>query len=152
MTNMFKILLVGIMFFLAACAATPTAVSTPSRAIEPTATATGAAAGVTQVSDNENGKTISVKPGGRVRVVLNSTYWTFQGSSDSQTLQPIGEPTVAPDTSVKIPGIGAGTVTLEFQALKAGTAKISASRVSCGEALLCPEDKRSFQVTVVVAP
>lgn len=130
----------------------PAAGPTSTRAIEATRAATPPAVGSIQISENENGKTVEAKVNARIRVVLSSTYWTFQGSSDSQVLKAAGEPVVAPDLAGRIPGTGAGTVTLDFQALKAGRAKISASRVSCGEALLCPPDKRSFEVTVVVSP
>jgi hypothetical protein len=106
-----------------------------------------------QVTENENGKTITVSPGTLVMVILQSTYWQFQGSSDPKVLRQLGEPKVAPNTPGtpgRIPGLGTGTVSLQFQAVAPGRADITASRTTCGEALLCPENQRSFKTTVIV--
>ncbi|GAC1634677.1 MAG: hypothetical protein NVS4B2_21600 [Chloroflexota bacterium] len=45
---------------------------------------------------------------------------------------------------------GCGTVTAKFRAAKAGTAQVSATRVSCGEAMGCTGAAASYRLTVRV--
>jgi hypothetical protein len=104
----------------------------------------------TLVDDNANGKSIPIQTGARLKLVLHSTYWEIQGSSDPKILTQLGEPLVVADTTVRIPGSGAGTVSVEFQAIAPGTVNITASRTACGEALRCAPDQASFKVTVTV--
>jgi hypothetical protein len=47
--------------------------------------------------------------------------------------------------------MGCGTVTAVFHALKPGQATISASRTTCGEALLCTGSAGAYEVTIVVS-
>jgi len=147
--------------WLAACSAQPTATPLPplptatSQAIatptsqQPTVAPSSASSSVIEISDADNGKTFTTPVGARVRIVLHSTYWQFDKVSNS-ALKQQGEPIVTPDTTVRIPGTGAGTVTVEFQTVALGQATIKASRTTCGEALLCAENQRSFQVTLII--
>jgi hypothetical protein len=50
-----------------------------------------------------------------------------------------------------LPGIGCGVTTAWYKALSAGSATVSASRVSCGEALRCVGKQGAYRVTVVVS-
>ena len=104
----------------------------------------------TLVSEQDNGGSISVLTNGTVHVVLHSTYWKFDPVTDSRVAGATHDPVVAPDTSVKIPGTGAGTVTLDLRAVGPGTTIVKASRVTCGEALACADNQRTFTVTIAV--
>jgi hypothetical protein len=90
-----------------------------------------------------------VHVGERLRVRLDSTYWHF-GAPSGTALRSAGKPSYAPDRDC-IPGGGCGTVTAEYTAVQAGTASVLASRVSCGEVVLCPPADRTYTVTVVIA-
>ena len=139
--------------WLCACAplATPTQPPAPTATLRiPTATVlpqTSVAPSAIEIGDNDKGKAITASIGARIRVVLNSTYWQFDDSA-SPALKQLGAPVVTPDTTVRIPGTGAGTIAVEFQAIALGQANIRATRVTCGEALLCAEDQRVFQVMI----
>ncbi len=102
-----------------------------------------------QIGDDDKGKSFTASVGAHIQVVLHSTYWQFN-DSPSPALKQLGPPVVTPDTSVRIPGTGAGTVAVEYQAVAPGQANIQATRVSCGEALLCAQDQRLFQVTIII--
>jgi hypothetical protein len=102
------------------------------------------------LSEEANGITVTVVTYTTVHVVLHSTYWTFQPVSDSRVLGVLREPVITPDATVRIPGTGAGAITLDLRAVGPGQAKVSASRESCGEALRCAENQRTFSVTIVV--
>jgi hypothetical protein len=104
----------------------------------------------TIVSDDANGSTVAVLTNATVHVVLHSTYWKFQPVTDSRVVGALHDPVVTPDATVRIPGTGAGTVTLDLRAVGPGTAQVSATRETCGEALRCAENQRSFTVTIVV--
>lgn len=120
------------------CAPTSPRAATPSPAPPPT---------VKNLSESDKNTTVTLKTGDRIWVVLNSTYWEFSPPS-SNVLMQVAEPVYAPDLKGHIPGSGAGTVTVEYLVANAGTALISASRTSCGEALLCTGDQGSYAVTV----
>lgn len=47
--------------------------------------------------------------------------------------------------------MGCGTTSALFKAVKAGTATVSANRVSCGEARRCVGAEGQYQLTVVVS-
>jgi hypothetical protein len=51
-----------------------------------------------------------------------------------------------------VPGGGCGTVSQGFEAVAAGQTEVTASRASCGEAMLCSGDAGRFHITVVVKP
>jgi hypothetical protein len=101
-------------------------------------------------SDAENGRAITVHVGDRVSVILHSTYWNVAGSSNAAVMAPEGSPTVSPKPSGCVPGQGCGTVTAVFVATAPGTAQITASRISCGEALRCSGSAGIYRLTVTV--
>lgn len=103
-----------------------------------------------QAGDNQNGKSVTMHPGETLMVTLGSTYWTIQGSSDSQVLAPVGKSVTAPKSCSAPPGSGCGTVSQEFRAARSGTAQVTASRVSCGEAMRCVGLAGQYQLTVQV--
>ena len=49
-----------------------------------------------------------------------------------------------------MPGGGCNPVVATFTAMSAGTAVLSASRTSCGEALRCGPDNSHYHVTIIV--
>jgi hypothetical protein len=113
------------------------------------------AGGVTanvRAGDDQNGRTISLQAGQTLLVTLSSTYWSFQGSSNPQVLAPVGTATASPVPKSTCPGPGSvcGTVAQVFHALAPGTAQVTATRVSCGEALRCTGDSGLYQLTVQV--
>jgi predicted secreted protein len=93
------------------------------------------------------GHTITVHPGDTVRVRLTSTYWSFAPESGGVLSRGTHRYHAK---STRFPGTGAGTVTATFQALKHGTATITAARRICGEALACTPGRGSYRITVVV--
>ena len=99
--------------------------------------------------DAANGTTVRIRVGTRLTVQLGSTYWTFQGSSNPTVLRQAGTPKVKPRGGC-VPGAGCGTVTARFVARHAGTAIVTASRATCGEALQCTGGQGSYRLTVVV--
>ncbi len=103
-----------------------------------------------QAGDGQNGQSITLHPGQTLTVTLGSTYWTIQGSSDSQVLTPVGKPATTPESCSAPPGSGCGTVSQEFRAVSSGTAQVTASRVSCGEAMRCVGPAGQYQLTVQV--
>ena len=103
-----------------------------------------------QAGDNQNGTSITMHPGQTLLVTLGSTYWTIQGSSDSQVLAPVGAAVTSPESCGAPPGSGCGTVSQEFRAAGSGTAQVTASRVSCGEAMRCVGSAGQYQLTVQV--
>jgi hypothetical protein len=122
----------------------PATLSVPAPTVVPQTNATPTAV---EIGDNDKGKTVAASVGAHIRIVLHSTYWQFDDNA-SPIIKPLGAPVVTPDMTVRIPGTGAGTVTVEFQAIAPGQVSVRASRVTCGEALLCAEDQRVFQVTI----
>lgn len=103
------------------------------------------------LGDSVNGTTVHVTVGTRIEVELGSTYWSFNPPSNPSVLRPA--PHIAPLPMVMcpmIPGTGCGTAAQDYIAEAAGTSVISASRVSCGEALRCTGTEGDFSVTVVV--
>lgn len=111
------------------------------------------------VGQSANGRTLTLRTGQTLRVVLGSptaagsTSWSF-APLGSGVLSPLGTPTVTPDRSdgnCGRPGMGCGTVALTLTAQATGTTEVSASRTSCGEAIRCAAGQDRFHVTVVVA-
>lgn len=103
------------------------------------------------VSEASNGKVITVRRGTTVTLVLHSTYWSIDGSSDPAVLDARRAQQHHPDPpGTCVPGVGCGTVSQQFNAHATGTAHLSASRTSCGEALACRQDQTHYDVTVRV--
>jgi hypothetical protein len=104
---------------------------------------------VVTVNDADNGRTVTLAPGGELTVTLGSTYWTINGSSNPAVIRQVGQPTVSAGPCP--PGVGCGQVTATFVAGQAGRADVTASRSSCGEALSCTGGSGSYRVSVVVS-
>jgi hypothetical protein len=95
---------------------------------------------------------LTLPAGQTLLVTLASTYWSFQGSSNPQVLVSLGGPVVspAPMGTCPVAGSGCGTISQEFRAVAPGTAQVTASRVSCGEASRCVGASGRYQLTVEV--
>lgn len=94
---------------------------------------------------------MTVAKGSTIQVVLASIYWMFPPAIKPSVLAPVGTPVTAPaPIGTCMPGVGCGTVTATYKAVGTGTATISASRTTCGEALVCTGDNGSWSVAVVV--
>ena len=106
---------------------------------------------VVRAGERQNNKTVTLKKGQRLQVVLHSTYWQFHGSSDGAVLTLIGRPRARPRLTGCVPGAGCGTVTSVYLAASAGTADVTASRTSCGEALGCTPAASRYTLHVRVA-
>ena len=99
----------------------------------------------------DNHRTVTVKPGSTVRVVLGNTYWTFVPPSAGGVLMPVGEPVVKPNMNAGcVAGQGCGTVISTYDAKTQGVTKIAAGRISCGEALRCTGSQGTYTVTIKV--
>ena len=101
-------------------------------------------------TDSDNGKTISLHVGDRLEVKLASTYWTINESSDPAVLKSSGPLAVSPQPSGCVPGAGCGFAIASFEATADGSADVTATRMSCGEAMRCVGDAGSYRVSVVV--
>ena len=98
--------------------------------------------------DAENGTTVDLHVGDRLAVTLHSTYWTISSSSNSRVLTAEGPEAVSPAPGGCVPGGGCGTVTMIFDVIGIGSADVTASRASCGEAMLCTGTQGSYKITV----
>jgi hypothetical protein len=108
---------------------------------------------MTVSSDHANGRKLHVTVGERLDLILSSTYWQLRGSSAPAVLRQDGaaKPMPRPSSCPKLPGLGCTPVRTSFLALTPGTAVITASRTTCGEALACAADQRHFRVTIMVS-
>lgn len=105
--------------------------------------------GTVRLDDHANGTTVRVAWGATVVLTLGSTYWSAPVSSAPGVLSV----TAAPSVSAGHPcmaGMGCGTVQTVLHATAPGSTRLSATRVSCGEAMACPPDQRRFTITVIV--
>jgi len=105
-----------------------------------------------QAGDDQNGQSMTLHLGQTLTVTLCSTYWSFQGSSNPRVLALVGEAVVspAPQSVCPVAGTGCGTVVQKFRAVGPGTAQVTASRVSCGEAMRCGGAAGSYKLAVTV--
>jgi hypothetical protein len=119
----------------------------PTPGVTPSACATTICAGYDQ-----NGQTLTLHPNDTLTVTLPLTTWSFQGSSNQQTLAQVGSAVVSPAPFNKstCPFGGCGTVAAKFRAVAPGTSQVSASRQSCGEAMRCTGADASYRLAVVV--
>lgn len=101
------------------------------------------------LSEPDNDHTLTVSTGATLHVVLHSTYWTFGGSSAPSVVAVSGTPTYAARPG-GVPGSGNGTLTETVRAVALGRATLSASRMSCGEAMRCGPGQGSYSVVIVV--
>ena len=138
--------LISLVVLLAACSAESAAIpSGSSPAPVPTPSNL-------QVSESSNGQSLTVAVGSEVTIRLANTYWQIQPSSDSGVLVLVSGPTASgAAASACLPGMGCGMVTATFRALTPGQATITASRTTCGEALLCTGSAGAYEVNVVVS-
>jgi hypothetical protein len=113
-------------------------------------TAPGAGSRIVTLTDSANGTSVTIHGGDSVKVILSSTYWTFQDSSNTAILRSDGTAKVVPQPSGCVPGQGCGTVTQMFTGLSVGTTTIVAMRSVCGEALRCTGANGQYEVTVHV--
>lgn len=128
-----------VLLVLAACgSATGTGVSNPSPS----------RGQLRLAGDAENGTTVNLHVGDRLALTLHSTYWTISGSTNSRVLTAEGPEAVSPAPGGCVPGGGCGTVTMTFDVIGTGSADVTASRVSCGEAMLCTGTQGSYKITV----
>ena len=108
-------------------------------------------AGGLLLGENDNGRTVTVHGGSKLTVVLASTYWQFEGSSDPAVLRPAGGTVTVPSKPGQcVVGGGCGTTRITFDAVAPGTAAVTAKRTTCGEALQCADGAGSFKVTIQV--
>lgn len=103
-------------------------------------------------TDAQNGQSIAIHVGDTVRLTLNSTEWTVENSSDPTVVKQEGVQVVSPaPRGACLPGMGCGTTTALFKAVKSGTATVRATRGNCGEARRCVGAEGQYQLTVVVS-
>jgi hypothetical protein len=100
-------------------------------------------------TDLDNGKTFELHVGNRLEVNLNSTYWTIHESSDVTVLKLAGPMAISPRPGC-VPGAGCGLAIASFDAVGSGSADVTASRTSCGEAMRCVGNAGSYRLAVVV--
>lgn len=102
------------------------------------------------VDERANGTAVRLCVGQILRVELHSTYWRDVASSQDAIL--LGGSTQALPTSPSacVAGAGCGTMVTSFHAVAAGTATVTAHRTTCGEALLCAPNQRTFALSVTV--
>ncbi|HET7310567.1 MAG TPA: hypothetical protein VFJ17_04515 [Mycobacteriales bacterium] len=106
-----------------------------------------------QVSDTDSGATVQAHVGDDVVVTLHSTYWQV-GDPSGGVLVAVGAPQAEPggaSCSPSVPGSGCGTVRADYRVAQAGTTRIVAGRVSCGEAMRCTGKQGRWSVTVVAS-
>ncbi|WP_037606668.1 hypothetical protein [Streptacidiphilus rugosus] len=144
---------------VASASGTPTAGSSAAGtsatgAATPGSSGTGTGAGastVVKVGDNDKGHTVTVHQGQRVALVLTGGYWQVAGSSAPAVVRQDGAPSyLAPSPASCAPGVGCRPQETDFSALSVGTATLTASRTSCGEARRCPAGQGSYSVTISV--
>jgi len=109
------------------------------------------------ISEPSNGKVISIKTGSTFSIVLHSTYWQYDPLTATKAIQAISDPVGAPiapgptaPRACTHAGSGCGTVTWKFKAKSIGSATITASRTSCGEALQCAAGQGLYSVKIKV--
>jgi hypothetical protein len=101
-------------------------------------------------TDSDNGKTFELHVGDRLEVKLASTYWNIHESSDLSVLRLAGPPAISPQPNGCVPGAGCGLAIASFTAVDTGSADVTASRTSCGEAMRCVGSAGSYRISVVV--
>jgi len=132
---------IALVIGLTACGGTSLAtVSRPAKASAPR---------VVQASEPQNGRTLELRPGQKLRVVLHSTYWRFGKATNRGVLRREGTPQVRPFRSC-VAGGGCGTVTVTYLAVAPGSAAVRAARTSCGEAMGCTGPAGRYAVRVRV--
>ena len=104
-----------------------------------------------EVTEGDNGRSVVLRVGSEVKLVLHNTHWQISRSSDTAVLSLVSGPDYSSAGPIScIPGTGCGTVTTVFRAIAPGQATVTASRTSCGEVLACTGSAGAYQVTFVV--
>ena len=106
-------------------------------------------AGQIVATDSDNGKTLELHVGDRLELKLDSTYWNIHESSDLGVLRLAGPMAISPQPGC-VPGAGCGLAIASFEAVGTGSADVTASRSSCGEAMRCVGNAGSYRLAVVV--
>ncbi|WP_035848075.1 hypothetical protein [Kitasatospora azatica] len=137
----------GVALTLASCGS---GASSPSVSVPPSASPA-----VLNLDEAANHTTVHTRVGTSVVVTLHSTYWPEVTSSAPAVLAPVTVSHPAPTGSGShgaCPvGGGCGSVVSSFQARAAGTAQLTTTRTTCGEAMVCAPDQRDYLVTVEVS-
>jgi hypothetical protein len=107
-------------------------------------------AGQIVATDSDNGKSLVLHVGDRLEVKLGSTYWNIHESSDPSILRLAGPMAISRRPSGCVPGAGCGLAIASFDAVGTGSADVTASRSSCGEAMRCVGNAGSYRLSVVV--
>jgi hypothetical protein len=94
---------------------------------------------------------VKLHVGSRLRVVLSSTYWSVDPSSNPEVLRSNGASTIDPQMGGCVPGAGCGTVTATFTATATGSAIVTATRTTCGEALACTGSNGHYTIAVIAS-
>ena len=99
-----------------------------------------------------NGGLLDLRRGQEVEVALDSTYWQLSVSPAGGPLSVVSAQVVpgGPGCAYTIPGSGCGVARLVARAVSDGTATVSGSRTTCGEALRCGPGQGSYELRVVV--
>jgi hypothetical protein len=105
---------------------------------------------VVRANDGANGRTVTIRRGQRLHVVLSSTYWQLLPSTKPTVLRLVGPPQISPKLSGCVPGGGCGTAAATYLAAAVGHATVSATRTSCGEALRCTGAAGQFRLNIIV--
>lgn len=151
--------LLGLGFVITSCGASASApastgptvpVVTPTGTSPTAPVTTPPAAGRITVDERDDHHSVRLSVGQQVQVVLASTYWQIQPSSDPAVLTLVGSPQVSPKPSGCVAGAGCGTASATFLAKAPGRVTVVATRTSCGEALGCSAAAGRYAVTVVV--
>jgi hypothetical protein len=100
-------------------------------------------------TNRDNGHTVGLRRGQRLAVVLSSTYWQLQASSNSNVLRSVGVLKISPRPGC-VPGAGCGTASATYLGVGTGRATVTATRTSCGEAMGCTPAASRFTMNVVV--
>ncbi|MEW2303072.1 hypothetical protein AB0958_24395 [Streptomyces sp. NPDC006655] len=100
------------------------------------------------LDERARGTTVRVTTGTLVVVRLHSAHWSTPAGSDPRVLTSLGGGTTA--TATCPPGRDCGISSARFTALRPGTARVTAGRDSCGEAMRCPPGQGRYDVTVTV--
>lgn len=157
MRSFWLALLAAVLTSLVACSGGAGRPVTGHRPVTGTTTGTNQVSGPPQVQvsvvldEQANHTDVTVHVGSRVELLLHSDYWTIHGSSQPAVLEQNGPTLQLPRTPPTCPpGVGCNPLETLFTALRPGTAVINASRTTCGEALLCLKDQRTYTVTVTV--
>ncbi|MDQ1706053.1 MAG: hypothetical protein QOF18_2419 [Frankiaceae bacterium] len=136
-----------------AVAATLTATACGSSSSPTDSVGPGSGGGATvHLAEPANGTTVTAHVGDHLVVTLHSTYWALADPSGA-VLSVGTAPSIAGGGSgcPHAPGTGCGTVTATYDVNAAGTARLSASRQSCGEAMRCTGNSGNWTVTVTAS-